>query len=217
MDETKKCSMCKETKPVTEFFKDKRARGGLYSCCKSCHRKKTKRYYEENRAKVLERSRRYQQEHPEKRKEARYKWEAKNPGNLAERKKRYRKRHARKLKAEWAAYYEENRERILAQKAEYREENREAIYARRDWEKHEEGLRRRRAKKLEAYVAAVVSDEIVKRDQGICGICSKPIMGKLELDHVIPLARGGTHEPDNVQLAHSSCNRKKHARVDFTL
>jgi 5-methylcytosine-specific restriction endonuclease McrA len=31
------------------------------------------------------------------------------------------------------------------------------------------------------------------------------------LDHIIPIAQGGTHEPRNVQLAHFSCNVRKRA------
>lgn len=33
------------------------------------------------------------------------------------------------------------------------------------------------------------------------------------LDHIIPLAAGGTHEPSNCQCAHFSCNSAKGARV----
>lgn len=33
------------------------------------------------------------------------------------------------------------------------------------------------------------------------------------LDHIIPLAMGGTHEPKNVQLAHFICNSYKSAKV----
>ena len=68
---------------------------------------------------------------------------------------------------------------------------------------------RRRARLLDAFVEDVLLDAIILRDQGLCGICSDPIMGPLELDHIVPLAAGGTHEPDNVQLAHRSCNRRK--------
>lgn len=217
MKETKKCSICGKRKSVSQFFKDKRASDGLYSCCKDCHNTKMRRRYEENREAILEKQREYQRKYPERRRAAREKWEKKNPENLPKRKKRYRKRHPDKIKAANAAYYAANRERVLAQKAEYREENREAIYARRDWEKHAEYGRKRRAKMLDAYVAAVVADEIVKRDCGRCGICGKPVMGDLELDHIVPLAAGGTHEPDNVQPAHRTCNRRKHARETFSL
>ncbi|NEA63940.1 HNH endonuclease [Streptomyces sp. SID12488] len=32
------------------------------------------------------------------------------------------------------------------------------------------------------------------------------------LDHIVPLARGGSHEPANVQAAHFLCNNKKNDR-----
>jgi len=31
----------------------------------------------------------------------------------------------------------------------------------------------------------------------------------LSIDHIIPLANGGTHEPKNVQIAHFICNSIK--------
>jgi 5-methylcytosine-specific restriction endonuclease McrA len=34
-----------------------------------------------------------------------------------------------------------------------------------------------------------------------------------DLDHVIPLSKGGEHSYDNVQVTHPSCNRKKGAKV----
>jgi 5-methylcytosine-specific restriction endonuclease McrA len=36
----------------------------------------------------------------------------------------------------------------------------------------------------------------------------------VSLDHVIPLSRGGNHEPGNVQCSHLACNVRKGARVD---
>lgn len=57
---------------------------------------------------------------------------------------------------------------------------------------------------------------VLKRDVGRpCGICGKPIAhGDAEIDHIIPVARGGTHDLSNLQLAHRSCNRSKRANVD---
>ena len=34
----KKCSKCKEEKLAKDFYKNKRSKDGLYSCCKSCHK-----------------------------------------------------------------------------------------------------------------------------------------------------------------------------------
>lgn len=54
--------------------------------------------------------------------------------------------------------------------------------------------------------------------QSICGICGKPVNKKLKppdplapvIDHIIPVAKGGhPSDIDNLQLAHSTCNRQK--------
>jgi hypothetical protein len=59
---------------------------------------------------------------------------------------------------------------------------------------------------------------LVARDQGVCGICEEPVVDtkgpmKPSIDHVIPLARGGKHEIENLQLAHYRCNLSKGARI----
>ena len=55
---------------------------------------------------------------------------------------------------------------------------------------------------------------VFERDKGICGIC-KALVGteRWEIDHVVPLSKGGLHAYDNVQLAHRRCNRSKGAKV----
>lgn len=80
--------------------------------------------------------------------------------------------------------------------------------------------RRRRARQADAFVAEVSLAAISERDGWLCGLCSDPVDPDLRhpdpmsasLDHVVPLARGGTHEPANCQLAHYICNCTKGAR-----
>lgn len=70
-------------------------------------------------------------------------------------------------------------------------------------------------------IGAFLRMDIYNRDKWICQICKKPVKKELSfphpkcasLDHVIPLSRGGTHESENVQLAHLSCNTSKGNRV----
>ena len=77
--------------------------------------------------------------------------------------------------------------------------------------------RTRRARERGAYVELVVEAFIIERDAGLCGICKEPVdfaqvaphPRSPSLDHIIPLARGGTHEPAYVQLAHLGCNKRK--------
>lgn len=75
----------------------------------------------------------------------------------------------------------------------------------------------RRAKKTGAYYERFDIEEIFNRDKWTCQLCGgevdrfEPYPGKksASLDHVIPLSKGGTHTPANVQLAHLICNLKK--------
>jgi len=77
-----------------------------------------------------------------------------------------------------------------------------------------DGRARRRARKRDAYVADVWRSRIFERDGWRCQLCGKatqrnavaPHPKAPVLDHIIPLAQGGTHEPANVQCSHFLCN-----------
>lgn len=60
--------------------------------------------------------------------------------------------------------------------------------------------------------------ELAVRDGTDCGICGRPVDMNLSradslecssVDHIIPRARGGSHDPANLQLAHLVCNMRK--------
>ena len=49
-----------------------------------------------------------------------------------------------------------------------------------------------------------------------CGYCLAPqslVLGKLEIDHIFPLARGGTDEETNLWLACPRCNEHKSDKI----
>lgn len=80
---------------------------------------------------------------------------------------------------------------------------------------------RRRATKRNAFVEEVDREAIYKRDNFTCQICGVlvnmtilyPHPQSPVLDHILPLSRGGTHEPRNVQLTHNTCNIQKGAKI----
>lgn len=86
----------------------------------------------------------------------------------------------------------------------------------RRWARREEE-HRRRARERQAFVAPVDRQQIFERDRWRCHICGKKIRRTApaphplspSIDHVIPLAVGGTHEPANVRAAHFLCNALK--------
>jgi hypothetical protein len=79
---------------------------------------------------------------------------------------------------------------------------------------------KRRAVKKAAFVARVSPRKIFERDKWACQLCRKPVNRSTVaphplapvIDHIVPLAAGGTHEPSNVQCAHFLCNSRKGSR-----
>lgn len=55
--------------------------------------------------------------------------------------------------------------------------------------------------------------EVFQRDGRICAYCDT-VDGPWDIDHILPLARGGTNQLHNLTVACSSCNRSKR---DLTL
>lgn len=76
---------------------------------------------------------------------------------------------------------------------------------------------RRRALLRGALVEPVYRRRIFERDRWRCQLCGKPVDRRRSaphpraatIDHIVPLADGGTHEPANVQCAHFLCNAIK--------
>lgn len=61
------------------------------------------------------------------------------------------------------------------------------------------------------------AEQVRERDGDNCGICGLPVPADVlnphplaaEVDHVLPIARGGTHDPENLVLVHKTCNIAK--------
>ncbi len=56
--------------------------------------------------------------------------------------------------------------------------------------------------------------EIYERDGGKCYMCAQDISLKnAELDHLIPVSRGGSSDPSNIALSCRGCNRRRGTNV----
>lgn len=72
----------------------------------------------------------------------------------------------------------------------------------------------RRARQVDQFDEHVDGVVVFERDRGVCGICGEVIdPSYFDLDHVIPLAKGGRHSYANIQLAHPLCNIRKGVRL----
>jgi len=128
--------------------------------------------------------------------------------------RRWRQENKEKVLAQRERWNQENLEKILAQSRKYYAENREKVQARqrRYQQKYPEKLRNlamlRRVRNLGAK--GVATDEQIQARidlyGGMCYICGKPYEA---IDHVIPLAKGGSNWPANLRPICQSCNSSK--------
>ncbi len=167
-------------------------------CGASCRLQHRKKYYEkwwtENREdQLLKTAARIQA------------WARDNPDYF---KTHYAANRERK-KSQSRAWYAANKDRAQKRQKEYSAEHPELIKA---CSRKSRSKRRAIAKKV--FVDYVDPQVVFARDNGICGICKKPVGASCwEIDHMIPISRGGAHAYVNVQLAHRACNRAKGAKL----
>jgi hypothetical protein len=224
----KQCVDCGEVYPATteHFYKAKTNRDGMRNQCKQCSDAVTKAYSRANSDRIntlrRPRSRKLYAEMDQDRKVA-----------LLEKSREYgqSKRDAdpdvqqRRATRESEAFQngkddrrrEAHRRWYAANSERAREYQREYAKAHQEQQNARNGARR--AIKMNAPVAVTAEDlaairaaQTDKKGRLICWRCHKPIKDSPDLDHFIPLAKGGSHTPGNLHYMHARCNRTKHAK-----
>ena len=129
------------------------------------------------------------------------------------------------LRAKSKEYHRKNRERVLAQRRLRRKMHGDVLREQEaQWRKAHPGnlsaiWARRRAAKHNAsgsHTAQDIADQY-DRQKGKCFWCGKRVGEEYHVDHVVPLAKGGSNGPENLVIACPSCNiskRDKHP-MDF--
>lgn len=193
----KRCTRCGETKSVAFFSKATRTKDGLKEWCKPC----AAVYYAENRERYKKRWANYYAENHQK---------------MLDRAHEYNKSNKDKI----SAYYFANRERINERATAYRNANKEKIAARQSAyqkahpEKYTARYHNRRARKLGnggTYAAADVY-QLLTLQKSKCACCRKSIKHGYHVDHIVPIAIGGTNDKTNLQLLCPPCNLSKGAK-----
>lgn len=133
---------------------------------------------------------------PSKAKEYTAKWQAANPQKM------------REYNAKWKA---NNPEKRRASVSKWSTSNQEL---RRIYEQNRRARKRETGGRLSAGVAERLFG--LQRGKCACG-CKQDLGDDYHLDHIMPLALGGTNTDDNIQLLTASCNSQKNAKhpVDF--
>lgn len=194
----KHCSKCDTWKDTSEFSKNRRAKDGLFSWCKKCATKNAMKWQKENSKQVSEYQQAYRKTHPRKDKSKQYpasqkKWRLNNPDKVKEKIKNWFAKHPgkkRELREKYEALHPEDRQ---ARRRGYRARKRNA----------------------QGKITPQEWQAILGKYGNKCLKCGKTNI-QLTMDHVLPLALGGTHTADNVQPLCMSCNASKNAKhIDY--
>ena len=176
---------------------------------------------EERKARRAASFRKYRERHPERVRETQKRWRAKNPLYFA----RYSYEHRDELNAKTRKRRREN-PALRAKRAEsydrWLARNRQVVRWRvLKWQRENpEKVRARNARRRERKRGAAISDftarqwrEVLEEHGHRCYYCGTTD-AKLQMEHRVPLARGGNHTKDNIVPACGPCNSKKGKLTD---
>lgn len=70
---------------------------------------------------------------------------------------------------------------------------------------------------MSSYVPAEVASRVRGAARDRCGYCLSPqwlVMARLEIEHIIPMSKGGSDDETNLWLSCPLCNRFKSDRTE---
>lgn len=116
---------------------------------------------------------------------------------------------------------EENPELERERVRQWQNANREKVraahrdYSKRNLQKCLVHTHRRRARKLNAPGTHTAADvqSLYAAQEGRCAYCGVEVGQNYDVDHIVPLSRGGGNGPDNLAIACPSCNRSKGSKL----
>jgi hypothetical protein len=218
---TKKCTKCKEHKPLTEFGKDKTRSDGLQYSCRACTKLTNKEWYLANKDRRLITIERYRQENPEAVKQRKLAWQEANKEHIKAVQKMYDEANKEAQKEYRARWHQENKERNMAKKKAWYAANKEKLAEKykakaKEWRIKNRPLiaahsTARRAKIVGATPLWADIDAI--KDFYIAASAFKLYTGQeYHVDHIVPIKGKtvcGLHVQNNLQLLLAKDNQSK--------
>lgn len=189
----KTCTRCNVWLPLENFSKKKSSKDGLVSHCKKCERERYLEWYKNKGGQKKVRN--YLDEYRKNNKEKCDEWNRIS-----------RERNKVKALAIGKKWREANKDRMAELKREWRKRNPH---------KDHEYNHQRRVRKL-GRISNMDAKSVLDASNGICYWCGKKAE-KIELDHYVPISKGGSNSVDNLVVSCKKCNRSKHDKnpVEF--
>lgn len=189
MNEFKTCTRCKQIKPLNEFAKDSRLKSGRGSKCVICKREQSNIYRINNLDSSRSRVKNWQENNREQTRINAKQWTANNSERVRELSRlRYAKNPEKQREAE-TRWIEKN-------------PNAKAIANQ---------VRRSRENNGKRFL--VTDKEIAKIKAAPCFACGSK--DRVEIEHLIPVSRGGDYSIGNFASLCKSCNSSKRNKTVF--
>ncbi len=207
---TKFCTGCKQRKPLGDFASGE-------SSCRACRKAYNRQHRQNNSDRLHAQKKAYYETHKEQYAAYGRYW---NAAHVEQRRYNERKNRLAHLERERA------RGREKAARRAARDPDRSRVQSRRWRAEHPDRAHAIDARKRAVRSAAPIVDRVNRmvvadRDCWTCQICGEPIdptltypdPGYLNIDHIVPLSRGGEHSYANCQATHAQCNAVKHDKI----
>jgi hypothetical protein len=179
----------------------------------------TKEVFDEKQKYSIEKSKKWRNENKEKSRLQAAKWRANNPEKYKEVKARCYSKHRESSIERTKAWRAKNPDKQSISSKNWRNNNHEKFTSiLKEWRKNNPSKQRtydaaRRAEKKKGKKELTKNQKLIivcfyEQSQRL----EKKLGIKFHVDHIIPLARGGKHEPKNLQVMPATLNMQKHAR-----
>ena len=193
----KTCGKCQKTKPASAYFKHKHMKDGLEKRCKDCRNAEQMIYKLQNARKIKEREAKYRAANREIVRQRSADWRDKNIEAARASVASYKAKNLEKTRASAAAYFATPRGKAASRAV----------------------SQVRRARKRVTMIQHIKLEELIEACGLECYICKiktdpnapRNTAFKCEMEHVIPLSRGGSHTLENLRISCAQCNRVKGA------
>lgn len=200
------------------------ANGGCVSCLKAIESRHRDKYREKFRAKWRRQSVASLIKNPERVRRNRKRWSDANPIKRRAIQKACRDKNPETYKKIDQKWRQANPEKVRAKLRNYRDANVEKLrildfervtkWRKANPEKVRKLSQARRARKSGASGSHTAEQllQLLERQHFKCAGCITSIKDKRHIDHIMPLARGGSNDIRNLQWLCPVCNNKKHAK-----
>ena len=183
-------------------------------------KEKQKIYYENNKEYIANYNREYNLKNKDEKKLYDKKYREENAEYTTNRNKEYRENNKESLRIKKKEYAEDNKEKLSELNRIWRESHKEYVseYLK-AWRKANPDITKiysnnRRDLLIEGgKLSKGLFDKLIILQKGKCACCKVKLSTVVvHLDHIYPLARGGSNTDDNIQLLCQRCNNRKHAK-----